>query len=50
MGYARTLTINLAYLFKGYDKQTLQDQVLGIIRLRNVEFGQMLRFVESFDK
>jgi len=37
-------------MFKGYDKQTLREGVLGIVGLRNFEFGKKLRFVESFDK
>jgi len=44
------LTVNLAFLFEGYDEQMLPEQVLGIIRLRNVKFGKKLRFVESVDK
>ena len=40
----------LAFLFEGYDEQTLPEQVLGTVRLRNAEFGKKLRFVESFDE
>ncbi len=50
IGYVITLTVNLAFLFEGYDEQMLPEQVLGIIRLRNVKFGKKLRFVESVDK
>ena len=50
IGYAIPLTVNLAFLFEGYDEQMLPEQVLGIIRLRNVKFGKKLRFVESVDK
>ena len=49
IGYARTLIVDLAFLFEGYDEQTLPERVLGTVRLRNVEFGKKLRFVESFD-
>jgi hypothetical protein len=40
----------LTFLFEGYDEQTLPELVLGATRLRNVEFGKKLRFVESFDE
>jgi len=50
IGYARTLIVDLAFLFEGYDEQTLPERVLGTVRLRNVEFGKKLRFVESFDE
>ena len=50
IGYARTLVVDLAFLFEGYDEQTLPERVLGTVTLRNVEFGKKLRFVESFDE
>jgi hypothetical protein len=50
IGYARTLIVDLAFLFEGYNEETLPEQVLGTVRLKNVEFGKKLRFVESFDE
>ena len=41
------IVVDLAFLFEGYNEQTLPESVLGTIRLKNVEFGKKLRFVES---
>jgi hypothetical protein len=49
-GYARTLVVDLAFLFEGYNEQTLPERLLGTVRLKNVEFGKKLRFVESIDE
>lgn len=46
-GYAKMIVTDLAFLFEGYDEQTLPERVLGTVRLSNVEFGKKLRFVES---
>jgi len=48
-GYAKMIVVDLAFLFEGYDDQTLPERVLGCVRLKNVEFGKKLRFVESVD-
>jgi len=39
-GYARTLIVDLVFLFEGYDEQTLPERVMGTARSRNVEFGK----------
>ncbi|KAL7472941.1 hypothetical protein ACHAXS_013321 [Conticribra weissflogii] len=46
-GYAKMIVVDLAFLFEGYDEQTLPERVLGCVRLKNVEFGKKLRFVED---
>jgi hypothetical protein len=43
------IVVDLAFLFEGYNEQTLPERLLGTVRLKNVEFGKKLRFVESFD-
>jgi len=48
-GYAKMIVVDLAFLFEGYNEQTLPERVLGCVRLKNVEFGKKLRFVESVD-
>ena len=47
IGYARMLVADLAFLFEGYDESTLPEKVLGTIRIKNVEFGKKMRFVEN---
>jgi len=49
VGYARMIVTDLAFLFEGYDESTLPEKVLGCMRLRNVEFGKKLRFVENYE-
>eukprot|EP00571_Detonula_confervacea_P003365 CAMPEP_0172325374 /NCGR_PEP_ID=MMETSP1058-20130122/53837_1 /TAXON_ID=83371 /ORGANISM="Detonula confervacea, Strain CCMP 353" /LENGTH=1269 /DNA_ID=CAMNT_0013041897 /DNA_START=65 /DNA_END=3874 /DNA_ORIENTATION=- len=46
-GYAKMIVVDLAFLFEGYNETTLPERVLGCVRLKNVEFGKKLRFVES---
>ncbi|KAL3804326.1 hypothetical protein HJC23_011254 [Cyclotella cryptica] len=46
-GYAKMIVVDLAFLFEGYDASTLPERVLGCVRLKNVEFGKKLRFVNS---
>ena len=48
-GYARTLVVDLAFLFEGYNEETLPERILGTVTLKNVEFGKKMRFVESMD-
>ena len=48
-GYARTLVVDLAFLFEGYNEETLPERILGTVTLKNVEFGKKMRFVESID-
>ena len=48
-GYARTLVVDLAFLFEGYNEETLPERILGTVTLKNVEFGKNMRFVESMD-
>jgi hypothetical protein len=49
-GYAKMIVVDLAFLFEGYGEETLPERVLGCARLKNVEFGKKLRFVESVDE
>lgn len=48
-GYAKMITVDLAFLLEGTSEQTLPERVLGCVRLKNAEFGKKLRFVESVD-
>jgi hypothetical protein len=43
------IVVDLAFLFEGYNEQTLPERVVGTVRLKNVEFGKKLRFVENFE-
>ncbi|KAL9191069.1 hypothetical protein ACHAXT_000775 [Thalassiosira profunda] len=49
-GYAKMIVVDLAFLFEGYNESTLPERVLGCVRLKNVEFGKKLRFVECVDE
>ena len=49
-GYAKMIVVDLAFLFEGYNETTLPERVLGCARLKNVEFGKKLRFVESAEE
>ena len=49
VGYARMIVTDLAFLFEGYDESTLPEKVLGCVRIKNVEFGKKLRFVENYE-
>merc|ERR1712238_444257 len=48
-GYARMITVDLAFLLEGNSERTLPERVLGCVRMKNIEFGKKLRFVESVD-
>ena len=46
-GYCKMIVVDMAFLFEGYDESTLPERVLGCARLKNVEFGKKLRFLEA---
>ena len=48
-GYAKCIVVDLAFMFEGYNEQTLPERVMGCVRLKNVEFGKKMRFVESLN-
>ena len=41
------IVVDLAFLFEGYNEQTLPERVVGTVRLKNVEFGKKLRFIST---
>jgi hypothetical protein len=46
LGYARTLVIDMGFLFEGNDETTLPERIFGCVRLKNMDFGTKLRHVE----
>ncbi len=49
-GYAKTLVVDLAFLFEGNDETVLPEKVIGCVRLKNVDF-KCRRFVHTdFDE
>uniref|UniRef100_A0A7S1V6X1 START domain-containing protein n=1 Tax=Grammatophora oceanica TaxID=210454 RepID=A0A7S1V6X1_9STRA len=46
LGYAKTLVIDMGFLFEGYDETTLPERIFGCVRIKNLLFGPHLRKVE----
>jgi hypothetical protein len=46
LGYARTLVIDMGFLFEGNDETTLPERIFGCVRIKNMDFGPQLRHVE----
>ena len=47
LGYAKTLVIDMGFLFEGNDETTLPERVFGAVRIKNLVFGPHLRKVEQ---
>jgi len=45
LGYAKSLVVDLGFLFEGYDESTLPERILGCARMKYPEFGAVLRKV-----
>jgi hypothetical protein len=46
LGYARTLVVDMAFLFEADDQSFLPERIFGCVRVKNMEFGPNLRFVQ----
>mmetsp|Transcript_36637 Transcript_36637/g.53677 ORF Transcript_36637/g.53677 Transcript_36637/m.53677 type:complete len:1262 (+) Transcript_36637:127-3912(+) len=48
-GYAKQIVVDLAFLLEGNDESMLPERVFGTVRLKNIEFGKKLRFLQTGD-
>lgn len=46
LGYAKTLVIDIGFLFEGDDETVLPERLFGGVRLKNADFGMPIRKVE----
>ncbi|KAL7581307.1 hypothetical protein ACA910_006072 [Epithemia clementina (nom. ined.)] len=46
LGYAKTLVVDMGFLFEGNDEAYLPERLFGCARIRQLEFGPWLRQVE----
>lgn len=46
LGYAKTLVIDMGFLLEGNDEESLPEKILGCARIKELDFGPHLRFVE----
>ena len=47
LGYAKTLVVDMGFLFEGDDESHLPERLMGCARIRQLEFGPRLRKVEQ---
>lgn len=45
LGYAKSLVVDMGFLFEGDDEDHLPERLMGCVRIRNLEYGPQLRFV-----
>jgi hypothetical protein len=46
LGYAKTLVVDMGFLFEGDDESTLPERLFGCARIKHLDFGPALRKVE----
>lgn len=46
LGYAKTLVVDMGFLFEGDDESTLPERIFGCARVKRIDFGPTLRKVE----
>jgi hypothetical protein len=46
LGYAKTLVVDMGFLFEGDDESELPERLFGCVRLKRIDFGPNLRKVE----
>jgi len=49
-GRAKSLVVDMAFLLEGKDASTLPENIMGTVRLKNIDFNKMDRFVNSPEK
>lgn len=47
LGYAKTLVVDMGFVLEGRNKATLPENLMGTVRLNNLDFKADLRFVEQ---
>jgi len=47
LGYAKTLVIDMGFLFEGDNNGTLPERIMGCVRMKQIDFGPHLRKVEK---
>lgn len=47
LGYAKTLVVDMGFLFEGDEDEFLPERILGCVRMKNIDFGPRLRHVLS---
>lgn len=47
LSYAKTLVLDMGFLFEGAEDDVLPERMFGAVRMKRVEFGNHLRFVEQ---
>lgn len=47
LGYAKTLVVDMGFLFEGTNEATLPERILGCVRIKNISMGPHLRKVEQ---
>ncbi|GAX20531.1 hypothetical protein FisN_3Hu620 [Fistulifera solaris] len=45
LGYAKTLVVDMGFLFEGNDESTLPERIFGSVRLKNPDFSPKMRHV-----
>lgn len=45
LGYAKTLVVDMGFLFEGNDDSTLPERIFGCARIKKLQFGKHLRLV-----
>ena len=46
LGYARSLVVDMAFLFEAVDSDTLPERIFGCVRMKHPNFGRHVRFVK----
>jgi len=47
LSYAKTLVIDMGFLFEGRGQDTLPEKIFGCVRVKNMDFGPSLRHVDQ---
>lgn len=45
LGYAKTLVIDMGFLFEGHDDGTLPERIMGCVRIKKLDFTKPMRHV-----
>jgi len=47
LGYAKTLVVDMGFLFEGDEDEYLPERIFGCVRMKNIDFGPSLRHVAA---
>lgn len=45
LGYAKTLVVDMGFLFEGDEDEYLPERIFGCVRMKNIDFGPQMRHV-----